>query len=169
MQIETTSISKRCRISHRPPYMTTEPEFYICEKCSSLYIRVVSSDAHVENCSIVCCDVNAKKLDIHSKNDGITFNVFGGFENNAIKFSFDELRPEWVYLYTFQGGQLKYLLPNERRSVVFSLAEYDAYVYCDREICRMGKEHCQFQCKRGNILYAYDKKFGLIKYILEGF
>ena len=104
------------------------------------------------------------------------FVVFGGFENSSVRITVDrgnhpmqpEHRIEWIYLRTYQGGQLKYLPEKSRSAAHFSFADEDAYVYCDREICRMGREHCQFECKRGMTAYAFCSVHGLIKLVLTG-
>ena len=49
-----------------------------------------------------------------------------------------------------------------------ALADEDAYVYCDREVCRMGHEYCQFECKRGMVLYAHCTVHGLFRLPLHG-
>ena len=72
-------------------------------------------------------------------------------------------RIEWIYVYDFQGGQFKYLPQGLSSRANFAFADEDAYAYCDRPICRMGREHCQFQCKRGLIFYAYCSMHGLFK------
>ncbi|MGK2889092.1 MAG: desulfoferrodoxin family protein [Candidatus Malihini olakiniferum] len=52
----------------------------------------------------------------------------------------------WVYLYSFQGRQLKFMAPGEESIVMFALADKDAYVYCDRPVCK--GHDCKFNCKR---------------------
>lgn len=106
-----------------------------------------------------------------SQEHQLDYTVFGGFQHNTIRVAVGEgTHPmnaghhiEWIYLYTYQGGQMKYLPLKGPSSALFSLAEEDAYVYCDRPVCRMGWEHCQFQCKRGHIAYAYCNEHGLYR------
>ena len=63
---------------------------------------------------------------------------------------------------TFTGGQIKYL-NSSKKSVIFALADEDAYVYCDENPCL----ECTFRCKRGFEIYAYFKLIGLIKVPLD--
>ena len=101
----------------------------------------------------------------------IEFTLFGGFEKNAARITVGsgihpmrgDHRIEWVYAGGFQGGQLKYLPAGGSSKAQFAFADEDAYAYCDRPVCRMGKEHCQFQCKRGLIFYAYCSRHGLFR------
>ena len=39
--------------------------------------------------------------------------------------------------------------------VTFAMADEDAFVYCDRPICKIVKAHCMFQCKQGLVIYVY--------------
>ncbi|TKI06610.1 desulfoferrodoxin [Martelella alba] len=97
----------------------------------------------------------------------VAMQVFGGFDANALTVSVGETphpteaahRILWLYLYTFQGGQLKFLSPGEPANVTFPLAGKDAYVYCDRRICK--GRRCKFNCKRGFRVFAYCSRDGL--------
>lgn len=168
--------STRCTISHRPPFMTGEPLFYRCPQCGGLVIANSTGPESGKPSGLVCCGgpctplvpcTDRELLDEHA----MKFTVFGGYDRNAVRIEVDgsfhpmdrEHRIEWIYLRTFQGGQLK-LLPERGRSfATFALAEYDAFVYCDREVCKMGREHCQFLCKRGMSAYAYCSRHGLFR------
>lgn len=165
--------STRCLISHRPPFRTVEPVFF---RCACGAVTVVNQTNQAELPVIHCCGAALEPLPLCQDSEllaqhRITFTVFGGFEHNAIRFAVDsgshpmgkDHRIEWMYLRTYQGGQLKYLPLNRRAVANFSLADEDAFVYCDREICRMGREHCQFQCKRGMVVYAYCNLHGLMR------
>ena len=173
--------STRCLISHRPPFRTGEPLFFRCGSCGSVYV-VNSSGNRLDTAPEVRCCGNDLRALVSSQDPKaieehrLDFVVFGGFDGNAVRITVDGgLHPmedghriEWVYLRTFQGGQLKYL-PEKGRSIAsFAFADEDAYVYCDREVCRMGREHCQFECKRGLVLYAYCSAHGLFRLELKG-
>ena len=103
----------------------------------------------------------------------IGYCIFGGFEHNTIRVEVDEghhpmseeHRIEWIYLRTFQGGQMKYLGVKGESATLFAMANEDAYAFCGREVCHMGWEHCLFQCKRGHVAYAYCSKHGLFRYV----
>lgn len=100
--------------------------------------------------------------------------IKGGYANNAIEVKIGrtnhvmtkEHHIEWVYIYTFQGGQLKYLNATQEPKVTFAMADEDAFVYCDRLICKMGRDHCMFQCKRNLVVYAYCNVHGLWKTVM---
>lgn len=183
--------SKRCLISHRPPFRTGEPVFYRCPNCGSLTVRNTPAEASgavqapqqqmLPSCAVTCCGRILEPLVPHSEENpegehAIDFTVFGGFEENALRVLVGggshpmqpDHRIEWIYVRTFQGGQLKYLPARGRAAAVFAFGDEDAYVYCDRSICRMGKEHCQFCCKRGNVIYAYCSLHGLIRLEMDG-
>ena len=178
--------SKRCLISHRPPFRTAEPLFYRCPECGALTIRNTplpslspSSSRPAGNETIRCCGRTLSPLTPSGLSDEehqISFTVFGGFEENALRILIgdgshpmqEEHHIEWIYCRTFQGGQLKYLPRRGRAAAVFAFGDEDAYVYCGRSICKMGKEHCQFCCKRGNVVYAYCNVHGLFRLELDG-
>ena len=126
--------------------------------------------------TLSCCGQKLSPLPLCTDPDlleehRIEFTLFGGFEKNAANFKIGggihsmrgSHRIEWVFLQTFQGGQLKYLPQGGSSSCNFAFADEDAYAYCDRPICRMGREHCQFQCKRGLTLYAWCSQHGLFR------
>lgn len=172
--------STRCRISHRPPFQTEAPVFFRCSSCGRL--AVINSRGPGAAAPVFqCCGQPLQPLEVCqddkiSREHRLTFTVFGGFEHSAVRAEVDggahpmedTHRIEWMYLRTFQGGQLKFLPAKTRPAAHFSLADDDAYVYCDRELCRMGREHCQFACKRGMELYAYCSVHGLMRLILAG-
>ncbi len=174
--------STRCRISHRPAYRTSEPVFYRCEQCGSLIVLNAIPDGQAAPPEICCCGEKMPQLQVCKdpeilKEHEMAFTVYGGFEKNAVRISVDgnlhpmrgDHRIEWMYLRTYQGGILKYLPEGGRSVANFALGDEDAYVYCDRDVCRMGREHCQFVCKRGNIAYAYCSRHGLMRLELNGF
>ena len=97
----------------------------------------------------------------------IDYKIIGGYNENVVevfwKIKDKGISIEWIYLRTFTGGQLKYLVNPKKTSFVFALADEDAYVYCDEDPCL----ECVFQCKRGFEIYAYIKERGLIRIPLE--
>lgn len=165
--------STRCNISHRPPFRTEEPLFFRCSQCGNFAV-IHPAGKNGMHPIISCCGEKISPLKVCKdpeivQTHGVDFTIFGGFEHNSIRIAIDKgyhpmeanHRIEWIYLRTFQGGQFK-MLPDKGRSVAhFSLADEDAYVYCNREICRMGREHCQFACKRGMTVYTYCSRHGL--------
>lgn len=125
---------------------------------------------------IRCCGKDIPPLQVCRDPDlteehRIGYTLFGGFEKNAANIEIgggihpmtSGHRIEWIYVYGFQGGQLKYLPQGLSSKCNVAFADEDAYAYCDRPICRMGREHCQFQCKRGLVFYAYCSRHGLFR------
>lgn len=90
---------------------------------------------------------------------GFDYQIVGGYEQNGIQARWPRERsPEWVWLHTFSGGQLKFIPKQKSPSVVFALAEEDAYAYCDEDPCL----ECVFRCKSGFALYFYVPDMGLL-------
>lgn len=174
----------RCLISHRPGFMTGEPLFYRCPECGEIIIANSRQNEHGSEKGypkISCCGRQHNPLEICTDpklcaDHPMNFVIFGGYERNSARIEVEggfhpmdeDHRIEWIYMRTFQGGQLKILPPSSRSFANFSFADYDAFVYCDREICKMGREHCQFLCKRGMVAYAYCSKHGLFRMVLDG-
>ena len=176
--------STRCLISHRPDFMTGDPLFYRCPQCGEIIIA--NSSQHGRGVAdkapfVSCCGVQCVPLEVCTDPElcgshPMRFVVFGGYERNSVRIEVESgfhpmeagHRIEWIYMRTFQGGQLKMLPSGARSFASFSLADYDAFVYCDRDICRMGREHCQFLCKRGMVAYAFCNRHGLFKLVLDG-
>lgn len=169
--------SRECMISHPPVYRTEEPVFYRCPVCGSVEVKVqpMASKAQKPDETGCCCGQPLVKLIATPANDApeheMKFCIFGGFANNTIRVEVkngghpmnETHHIEWIYLRTYQGGQMKYLPPGTESATLFAMANEDAYAFCDREICHMGWEHCLFQCKRGHIAYAYCNQHGLYK------
>ena len=162
-------------MSRRPAYRTEDSDFYRCAICGSVIIK--NRPTGVKTCSYeeagVCCGHRLTRLEARVPDEAhaMRFCIFGGFEHNTIRVEVQEgWHPmtsehsiEWMYLRTFQGGQLKYLPQRGESAALFAMAGEDAFAFCDREVCRMGWEHCAFQCKQGHIAYAYCSQHGLYK------
>lgn len=164
--------------------MTGEPLFYRCAECGEVIVassRGRNHGAPATYPQISCCGRRLIPLEVCTDpqlcaGHPMNFVIFGGYERNSVRIEVEggfhpmdkDHRIEWVYMRTFQGGQLKILPPSSRSFVNFSFADYDAFVYCDRDICKMGREHCQFLCKRGMVAYAYCSQHGLFRMVLDG-
>lgn len=156
----------------RPNFISVEPEFFICQQCGNLFIQEKKGHSIV-----MCCGQPMKKL-VSNTTEGLFTEhqpqiIFsGGLSINTATVKIGKIpHPmesghyiEWVYLYTFQGGQLKFLTAGQKPTVNFALVDDDAYSYCDRSVCQMGNGHCKFYCKRGFAAYAYCSCHGLWKF-----
>lgn len=168
--IPERSYSTVCMVSRRPAFCSPYPRFYRCKGCGS--VSVVYGEGR-EYIPCGCGDVQ-KRLEPFDEKDtdgahSLSYVVFGGMEHNAIRIQVGEgthpmtekHRIEWIALFTYEGLQMKFLKGNREPSATFALADKDAYSFCNRQICRMGREHCQFQCKRGWKIYAWCSCHGL--------
>ena len=106
-----------------------------------------------------CCGSALERMELTELDalpEGIEFDyrILGGFNSNAVECSWrisdDRFRIQWIALKTFTGSQLKYVLPKKRSPLLFALADEDAYVYCDKDVCL----ECTFMCKRGFVFYV---------------
>lgn len=173
--------STECMMSRLPPYRTGEPEFFRCSVCGMVQVRLrlVSSASTAAGEAGGCCGQALEQLPVCgdeavAAEHRLDFCVFGGPAHNSIRIELaegahpmeEDHRIEWIFLRTFQGGQMKYLPQKKASAAIFSMAEEDAFMFCGRDVCRMGWEHCAFQCKRGHIAYAYCSRHGLFKLTL---
>ncbi|QAT48953.1 hypothetical protein EQM14_03720 [Caproiciproducens sp. NJN-50] len=152
---------RRARETRKPEPICGDPQFFLCESCGSVFQLIGTADAEVR-----CCSAPMKKLQPVPLEAGcglmIDYEIVGGFNENAVKVTWysstDALAPEWICLKTFTGGQLKYIPPS-KHSIVFALADTDAYCYCDEDPCL----ECTFRCKRGFALFAWNRELGLLQ------
>jgi hypothetical protein len=93
----------------------------------------------------------------------LDYKIVGGYNQNAIQIFWKEQRPEWILLKTFTGSYIKYVTKKKVPPMVFAMADEDAYVYCDEQVCLQ----CVFRCKRGFLAYAYFKNIGLVEFSLD--
>ncbi|WP_192458181.1 desulfoferrodoxin family protein [Musicola keenii] len=164
--------STRIRNSTKPAFNTPAPAFYRCDHCHRLVIAVQPTSP-LSCASFSCCGAPMTALALQDADSPLAalhqphMKVSGGFDANVLSVTVGEpLHPmavehhlEWIYLYTFQGGQLKFLKPGGKPGATFSLADDDAYVYCDRPVCKGSR--CKFNCKRGFSAFCYCSQHGL--------
>lgn len=168
IKVEKKSVSTRIRNSTKPVFREKPPTFFRCSHCKNL---VIQESKHTDDeIEIICCGQPVRAL-IENKQEDLEpehrpiLSITGGYDANVATVSIGErahlMDPshyiEWVYLYTFEGGQLKFLKPKQEALVIFALAQEDSYVYCDRLNCMK----CKFNCKRGFRVYAYCNLHGL--------
>ncbi len=162
---------RRCRDTRKPlASQCPEVAFYRCMECGALF--PVTGGKGAEEKEIVCCGQKARRLEpVDSETAGsqiqVTYQITGGYNDNAVRVSWKcpspKDHPEWIYLKTFTGGDLKYVSSEKRPPMVFALADTDAFAYCDEDPCL----ECVFRCKRGFIIYVYDSRAGLIEVPLD--
>lgn len=92
----------------------------------------------------------------------LDYTIMGGMNNNCIQVTWSvkdpECKPRWFALKTFTGLQMKYVTEKKWSPIVFALADEDAFAYCDKDPC----VECTFRCKRGQEIYCYVEKLGLL-------
>ena len=169
--IEQRFSARRCRDTRKPrEHECPDVQFYRCTECGALF--PVTGGAEDKTIQIRCCEKPAELLvpqEAATKEDliKVTYRITGGFNDNAVNVSWKsdspKNKPEWIYLKTFTGGYLKYLSDTKRSPVIFALADTDAFAYCDEDPCL----ECVFRCKRGFIIYVYEKRAGLLQIPLD--
>lgn len=159
---------RRSRTTRKPSIQCPDVVFYRCAKCGMIHQRVGRGETRPE---MVCCgEVMAELKPTPVKELGpeirITYQIVGGYNDNAVRVSWELEKPcrlEWLYLKTYTGGYMKYLIPGKRPPMVFALADEDAFSYCDESPCL----ECVFWCKRGFTIYGYVQGKGLVEAPLD--
>ena len=162
---------RRCKDTRKPlEKQCPAVIFYRCPECGAHY--PVTGGTNLEEKEILCCGKKAERLipeEADSTRDvmDITYQITGGYNDNAVRVSWKMKpygrHPEWIYLKTFTGGYLKYVMEGKHSPMVFALADTDAFCYCDEDPCL----ECVFRCKRGFIIYVYDRQTGLVAVPLD--
>ena len=168
-----TKTSTRIKSSTKPSFIQGEPTFYHCPRCGQFLVTINNNGGETQ---LRCCDETLSALTPQNTNDALAedhlpqMTISGGFESNTLTVNIgttphpmtDDHRLLWIYVYTFQGGQFKFLRPGDLPEATFALAENDAYVYCDRPVCKGSR--CKFNCKRGFTAYSWCNQHGLWKH-----
>lgn len=164
--------STRIKNSTKPSFIQREPTFYHCLCCGQFLVTIGSGS---ESTTMQCCGHTLSALAAHDASDALAeehlpmMTISGGFDSNALTVNVGASphpmeaahHLAWIYIYTFQGGQFTFLLPGELPEATFALAGKDAYVYCDRPVCKGNR--CKFSCKRGFTAYCWCNQHGLWK------
>lgn len=162
--------STRIKNSTKPSFLQSEPTFYHCPGCGQFLVTI---NTGFDSPQIQCCGATLSALIAHSASDALAeqhlpmMTISGGFEANTLRVNVgdsphpmtQEHQLTWIYIYTFEGGQFKFLRPGDEPEATFALAGNDAYVYCDRPVCKGNK--CKFNCKRGFTAYSWCNQHGL--------
>ena len=155
---------RRSRATRKPSIQCPDVVFYRCDRCGMIHERIGRAETRPE---IRCCGREMEELKpvpVSGAGEGIsiTYQIVGGYNDNAVRVSWKLDAPyelEWLYLKTYTGGYMKYLIPGKRPPMVFALADEDAFAYCDESPCL----ECVFWCKRGFVIYGYVTEKGLIE------
>lgn len=171
---EQTFSATRCRDTRKPREKECpDVTFYRCPDCGALFpvTRGRETPSGSEAREILCCGRRAELLlPIPAEEAGdnlkVTYRITGGYNDNAVRVAWKaksrEYAPQWLYLKTFTGGYLKYVAEG-KSSMVFALADTDAFAYCDEDPCL----ECVFRCKRGFVIYLYGRETGLLAVPLD--
>jgi len=150
------------------------PQFYTCKKCHNLMILI----GNIKSEGIMCCDEQSQKLSLQTEKGNLLkehlpiMKVTGGIKHSIAHITIGETEQhlmtekhhiEWIYFQGRQGnGQFQYLRPGDQAAADFALAGNDAYAYCNRDICMMGRG-CKFCCRSEFDIYVYCNVHGLWK------
>ena len=114
---------RRCKDTRKPlEKQCPDVIFYRCPECGALY--PVTGGTNLEEKEILCCGKKAERLipeEADSTRDvmDITYQITGGYNDNAVRVSWKMKpygrHPEWIYLKTFTGGYLKYVMEGNIR------------------------------------------------------
>lgn len=141
----------RSRATTKPRQQHPDPVFYRCSQCEHIVQLTALLDPG-QTTAPSCCSMLMEQLTplpTEALPEGITldYKIVGGYNNNAVQLHWNcsapFLRPSWVYLKNYTGGQLRYIDEKKKSPVSFALADEDAYVYCDQSPCL----ECIFRCK----------------------
>lgn len=151
----------RSRSTSKPRISRPEPSFFCCKACGNVMAVMQSGGGRPSCCGSEMLLLEAGDV---QPDDGFSYLIFGGLNENAVKASWPVgTPPDWIYLRTFTGGQLKFVGKDKRAPVIFALADEDAYAYCDKDPCA----ECTFRCKRGFELFFYFPEKGLLRIPLD--
>lgn len=147
----------RCRSGSKPSVQKRTPKFYCCRECAK-----TAASYDTLSCPPKCCEKSMEEIEprqLMPGEEGFDYQIIGGYDQNGIQVYWpEEYCPEWIWLHTFSGGQLKFVPEGKVPPVTFALAEEDAYAYCDEDPCL----ECVFRCKKGFLLYFYVPEMGLL-------
>lgn len=144
--------------AYKPRRTRDDVNFYTCAHCSRVLTGwPVSGASDPECCGKPMKKLKPLEMEGLAKEERLNYEILGGLNENAVRVTWGNKRPAWLYLETFRGGQYVETGNRDRR-VVFALAGEDAYAYCDKDPC----EECGFRCKNGFVIYAYIEGTGLV-------
>ena len=114
-------------------------KFYICKKCGKITTNLKDSPVPTMCCGEVMQELIAGSVEASTEKHIPVYNV----ENNIVTVNIGEVEHpmtpehyiEWVLLQTNAGSQIKYLQPNTKPEVSFSILDTETiesvYAYCN--------------------------------------
>lgn len=144
----------RSSVTFKPRAACPDIDVYGCPVCGNQY-QALGYGAHTPP---LCCHARMERLiplgpAESPENYRITYSIVGGLNYDAVRVSWhcpEGVSPVWVLLKTYTGSYIRYVTPKKKAPMVFALADEDAYVYCDKDVC----ERCTFRCKLGFVAYV---------------
>lgn len=137
----------RCKVSRRPGKLLAELHFFLCPSCGRLLWELGPAEQ-----SPSCCGRGLEELCPLPAPPRYSYEIRGGFDNNAVLLFWEGEPPRWAGLQTFTGFYAKIAGEGKKAPLVFPLADEDAYVYCGRQQCAK----CLYACKKGCALYISE-------------
>jgi hypothetical protein len=146
----------RAKTRRKPRLLRRELDFYQAAQADQLVLALTQP---LDKTALTKVVVNQDETDEQAHQ--VTYQIFGGFDHNAIKINLAQIDQaehtlDWVGLMTFTGFQFKYVKPG-KQEFIFALADEDAYAYCGKDPC----EECVFKCKNGFKIYLHCQQHGL--------
>ena len=117
----------RSRATTKPRQQHPDPVFYRCSQCEHIVQLTALLDPG-QTTAPPCCSMLMEQLTplpTEALPEGITldYKIVGGYNNNAVQLHWNcsapFLRPSWVYLKNYTGGQLRYI--DEKKSLRYPL------------------------------------------------
>lgn len=147
----------RSKLSRKPWRRRGETRFFLCNHCGRVFHEFIPEHPHAIDAEVpapvapVCCGEQMSVLVPQAAPATLDYDIFGGFNHNAVRARWEGKTPEWILLQAYTSALLKHVPPKKRSPVIFPLADEDAYAYCDQPEC----VKCQCRCKESCTLYYY--------------
>lgn len=144
----------RSTATFKPRSECPQIDVYHCPHCGKSYQALGYGD----HAPPQCCGKTMTRLEpVDEANNPagykITYSIVGGLNYDAVQIHWhcpDGVAPDWILLKTYTGSFIRYLTPKKKAPMTFALADEDAYVYCDKNVC----ERCTFRCKLGFAVFV---------------
>lgn len=139
---------RRCPISRKPQILGVI-SFYRCAECGRI-LYYFDDESRID---LACCSRKMTEMVPEKAPNAFTYEILGGFDNNAVSVRWTCENPQWILLRGFVTVTQRLIAIQKKPPVIFPLADEDAYAYCGREVC----QKCMYKCKKGFVLYILAK------------